>query len=106
MRQMRADIELVRSYVNGAASQSDAASAANDLVAWGGKMATLFPPSEAGKYVDFTPAMAAGAPAAMSGTSASLVAAVKTGDRQSAAAQLTRTEHDGCGYCHLTPYPK
>jgi hypothetical protein len=104
MQRMRADIELVRAYVNGSASQSDGESAASDLVAWSGKMGQLFPASEAQKYVDLTPAMAAGAPAAMTGATEALLAAVKSADRPAAGQQLAHTEHNGCGFCHLTPY--
>jgi hypothetical protein len=107
MQRMRADVDTIHAFAQGSSAQSDAESAANDLVAWSGRIGELFPPSEAPhQYVDMTPEMAAGAPAALRGASEPLLAAVKTGDRQATGEQLARTEHDGCGYCHLTPYPR
>jgi hypothetical protein len=107
MQRMRADIDTIRAFAAGSSAQSNAQGAASDLVAWSGKIGDLFPPSEAPQqYVDMTREMAAGAPAAMASVSAPLLAAVKTGNRQATGVQLARTEHDGCGYCHLSPYPR
>ena len=69
-------------------------------------MGDLFPPFEAQKYVDFTPDMAAGAPRAMGTTSEALLVAVKKGNRQATGEQLVQTEQKGCGFCHVTPYPR
>ena len=107
MRIMRADVDTIRAFVGGSTSGPEAEKAANDLVAWSNKIGELFPPDEAPKqYLYMTSAMASGAPGALRGTTVPLLAAVKTGDRATTGEQLVRTEHDGCGYCHLQPYPQ
>jgi hypothetical protein len=107
LRLMRADVNTIRAFVHGSVAKPAAQNAATDLVAWSGRIGELFPPDEAPKqYADMTPAMANGAPAAMRGATEPLLAAVKSGSPEAAGEQLARTEHDGCGYCHLQPYPQ
>ena len=104
MQAMRTDIDVVSAFTRGSATQSQAETAAGDLVAWSGRLGVLFPPSEAPQqYVDLTREMAVGAPAAIRSTSEPLLVAVKTGDRQASSEQLARTKRDGCGFCHLKP---
>ena len=107
MRIMRADVDTIRAFAQGGTPAFEAEKAAKDLVAWSGKIGDLFPPDEAPKqYLYMSSAMASGAPAALRGTTEPLLATVKTGDRAATSEQLARTQHDGCGYCHLQPYPQ
>ena len=102
MQRMLSDVVSIRSYVYGS-SQAEALEAATDLVSWSQRMAELFPPGQAWKdYVDMSPERAGNAPAAMQRASEQLLSVVRTGDRAAIGAQLARTEHDGCGACHLS----
>jgi hypothetical protein len=72
MQHMLADVNVVRAYVYGGSSQTDAVQAATDLVAWSQRMAELFPPGQASQdYVDMSPQRAGNAPAAMQRTASS-----------------------------------
>jgi Cytochrome C' len=103
MQSMLADVEQVRAYVYGSGTQEQAQAAAADLVSWSGRMAELFPPGQASQdYVDMSPARVSGAPTAMSQTAGQLLTAVRTGRRPMIGDQLTRTEQEGCGFCHLS----
>jgi hypothetical protein len=103
MQHMLADINQVRSYVYGGASQADAAQAADELLAWSRRLAELFPPGQAStNYVDMSPERASGAPAAMIHNADLLLAAVRSGNRATSGDQLARTEREGCGFCHLS----
>ena len=104
MQLMLADIEQIRAYVyGGSISRADAEKAAINLVSWSGRMAELFPPGQAStEYVDMEPARVSGAPEAMMRTAQQLLATVRTGTRAAVGDQLTRTERDGCGFCHLS----
>jgi hypothetical protein len=66
-------------------------------------MAELFPPGPSSTdYVDMSPDRATNAPAAMIRASQQLVTVVQTGNRAAIGTQLSQTEHDGCGACHLS----
>jgi hypothetical protein len=103
MQLMLADVAQIRAYVYGSGTQSDADKAAVDLVSWSQRMAELFPPGQAStEYVDMSPARAQGAPVAMQQAAQSLLTAVRTGRRPAIGDQLTQTERNGCGFCHLS----
>jgi hypothetical protein len=103
MQQMLADVESVRAFVYGSGTLGEADKAAADLVSWSRRMAELFPPGQASTdYVDMSPERARDAPAAMSRAADLLLAAVRTGKRPAIGDQLTQTERDGCGFCHLS----
>ena len=104
MTRMLATVEALRAYARGEGGRPEAEQAAAELVAWSGRMGELFPPAEAARYVDMSPEMARGAPAAMQDTSRRLLDATRTGSRQAVGGQLARTEREGCGACHLRPY--
>jgi Cytochrome C' len=104
MQLMLAAVEQIRAYVYGGdITRGDAEKAATDLVSWSGRMAELFPPGQASTdYVDMEPARVSGAPEAMTRAAQQLLATVRTGNRAAVGDQLTRTERDGCGFCHLS----
>jgi hypothetical protein len=103
MRHMLADVDQIRAFVYGGSNQGEADKAANDLVSWSNRMAELFPPGpSATDYVDMSSERARNAPAAMSRAAASLLEAVRTGNRVAIGDQLSQTERDGCGFCHLS----
>ncbi len=104
MQLMLADIERIRAFVyGGSASKSDAEKAAVDLVSWSRRMGELFPPGQAStEYVDMDPGRVGRAPEEMTRSAERLLATVRTGKRPAIGDQLTRTETDGCGVCHLS----
>jgi Cytochrome C' len=103
MALMLADVDQIRGYVYGSATQADADKAAVDLVSWSQRMAELFPPGQASTdYVDMSPARVQGAPVAMQQSAQSLLSAVRTGKRAAVGDQLAQTERNGCGFCHLS----
>ena len=104
MQLMLADIEQIRAYVyGGSVTQGDAEKAATDLVSWSQQVSVLVPPGQASAdYVDMDAARVRGAPEAMLRTSQLLLATVRTGKRPAIGDQLTRTESEGCGFCHLS----
>ena len=103
MQLMLADINQLRGFVYGSGTQSEAESAANDLVSWSDRMAELFPPGQSSvDYVDMSSERARNAPAAMARTARLLLTAVRTGRRSAIGDQLRLTERDGCGFCHLS----
>jgi hypothetical protein len=103
MQHMLADIDEIRAYVYGSDTRDQAEAAATDLVTWSNRMSALFPPGTAStEYVDMSPARVSGAPAAMSQSSQMLLAAVQREGRATVGYQVARTEHDGCGFCHLS----
>lgn len=104
MEHMLTDVNQIRAFVYGSGNQAETTNAAKDLVSWSNRMAELFPPGQASTdYVDMSPERVRGAPEAMKKTTNLLLAAVQTGNRTEIRDQLTRTERDGCGFCHLTP---
>jgi len=103
MQAMLADVDQVRAFVYGGGSQADAEKAATNLASWSQRIAELFPPGQATTdYVDMSPERVRGAPEAMQRTSASLLTAVRTGNRVQTGDRLTQTEKQGCGFCHLS----
>jgi len=103
MQHMLADVDQIREFVYGGGSQTQAESAADDLVSWSKRMAELFPPGQAStEYVDMSPTRVRDAPAAMNKTAELLLTAVRTGNRTAIGDQLVQTERDGCGFCHLS----
>ena len=104
MQLMFADIEQIRAYVYGeTVTRADAENAAANLVSWSQRIPERFPPGQASTdYVNMDPARVKGAPEAMLRTSQQLLAAVRTGNRPAIGDQLTRTEQEGCGFCHLS----
>jgi hypothetical protein len=105
MERVLADIETVRAFVGGTASQSDALAAAKELTAWSARMRELFPPKQVMQlYVDLPPEMAEAAPEAMRRTSTQLALAVATGRIPEVKQALATTETDGCGACHRHGY--
>ena len=103
MEKMLSDVLAIRTFVYGSGNQSDAEKSATDLVSWSHRIAELFPPGQASTdYVDMRPDRVATASAAMIRNAELLLAAVQTGDRPAIGTQLSRTEHDGCGACHLS----
>ena len=105
MARMLADVDRLRAYGRGDATQLEAEAASSELAAWSSRMAELFPPEEAAHlYVDMTPEMAREAPTAMSATIGPLSAAVRSGNRAKVAVALDLTEQQGCGACHRRSY--
>jgi hypothetical protein len=103
MQLMLADIDQIRAFVYGGGTQADADKAAASLVSWSQRMAELFPPGQASTdYVDMSAERVRGAPEAMKRTADALLAAVRTGNRSQIGDRLAQTEHDGCGFCHLS----
>jgi len=104
MRQMLADVKTLRSYGKGVADQGQAETAASDLVRLSNRLETLFPPEIAHQYVELTPDMIRGGITAMRDLTEPLLGSVRAQDREGAALALSRTERDGCGFCHLHGY--
>ena len=103
MEHMLSDVLAIRTFVYGSGNQSDAEKSAADLVSWSQRITELFPPGQASTdYVDMRPERVANASAAMTRNAQLLLTAVQSGDRQAIGTQLSRTEHDGCGACHLS----
>lgn len=105
MARMLADVDRLRAYGRGDATQPEAEAASSELASWSSRMAALFPPEEAARlYVDMTPDMAREAPAAMMATIGPLSAAARSGNRAKVAAAVDQTEQQGCGACHRQSY--
>ncbi len=103
MRHMLADINQIRAYLYGSASQAQASGAASDLASWAKQVPALFPPELASQeYVDMSPERARAANAAMNTNAALLLASVQSGNQAAIADQLAATEKNGCGTCHLS----
>src|SRR5271165_4221004 len=102
MQRMLADVDQLRAYASGSGDHAAASGAANDLLAWSGRISELFPPGQASRdYLDMSPQRVRAAPEAMMRNAQSLVDVVKSGDRAAAGEQLARMEKSGCGACHL-----
>jgi hypothetical protein len=103
MQHMLADILKIRSYVYGGATRDEADRSATDLLVWSERMVVLFPPGQASTdYVDMSPARVRGAADSMQRTGQVLLTKVRFSDRLAIGNQLETTEHDGCGFCHLS----
>ena len=103
MQSMLSNVNQIRAFVYGGGSQADATQAAQALVASSQRLPDLFPPGQASvDYVDMSPERARGAPIAMNQAATALLAAVQTGNRATIGDQLTASERDGCGFCHLS----
>jgi len=103
MQHMLADVLAIRSYVYGSGTLDEADRSASDLVAWSQRMAILFPPGQAStEYVDMSPTRVRGANEAMQRTAQALLTAVRSGNHPIIGDQLEITEHEGCGFCHLS----
>ncbi len=103
MQRMLAAVLEIRSYVYGSGTRDDANRSATDLLAWSQRIAVLFPPGQAStEYVDMSPGRVRGASEAMQRTAQVLLTTVRSGTRTAIASQLSITEREGCGFCHLS----
>jgi cytochrome c556 len=113
MKRQGNDFKAIQDYVKGEGDQAAAAKAIADLQTIAPKIVELFPP---GTGLDAFPGKTGAKPAiwqewdkfkaippVLAEAEQKLAAAIKTGDKAAAGAELANTGKNGCGACH-TPF--